>query len=496
MPKVRTSSGRDSEFSPEVLRKWVDSELRVSSVRSEAIVDAVATEIAERESLSSAELLEITARHAMGLEWSPDDLARLSLQGMVAAEGLSNPAFIEAASRSSSDFVSPPLRRFVDCLGRRLGEGWEFQSPAGWSKSVDADDDDAPRIVGVAAGRVECCKAEVGILPPHRRERGLKIPLHLSFTDRDSGDDSSGLDRVSVTNIGKVDGQLSAPLIGSERWRVDGDARTRTKTGSASHVFEICIPCSMVDERRRTFFMVRARDRAGNESLQVVSVVVPQSALDECCNGGGNGDEHGSGNGGGLQPPGGGAPPGIAPGACPCYVKLFQIPVGGDSASSTLGVLGGIFVKNPYNRTFYHSALEVQLVENNECVRYVIELQNYVEGAEAQQAVGQVLSGGFGSFVNALVGRVYGIRKWKNGQIEDIDTAAPNPRLVTDDCRAVERVLSLVTQIPTHDYGLDWTSNSVISWLLERAGLDPNTLPPPPGGIRPGWEEGAAAAHN
>ncbi|MEM9073776.1 MAG: hypothetical protein AAGE52_35120 [Myxococcota bacterium] len=495
MPKIRTSSGRESEFSAEILRKWVASELRVSEVRTEAIVEAVAMEIAERESLSSAELLEITAQHSLALEWSPDDLARLPLQGLAAAEGLSTASFLAAVSRGSRDFVSPVLRPYVDCIGKKLDKSWKFQAPAGWAKTVDGDDDDAPRVVGVGAGVVECCDAEVGIVPPRRQVRGLKIPLHLSFTDRDSGEDSSGVVRVSVTSIVKVGDEVTGPLIGPERWRVNDAARTRTKTGSASHTFEICVPCTVLDDRRRAFFGVKSRDGAGNQSLQVVSVVVPQAVVDQCCGGGGGGNNNQGGNGGGQQPPGGGAPGG-APGACPCYVKLFHIPVGGDSASSILGVMGSLFVKNPYNRTFYHSALEVQRVENGECVRYVIELQNYVEGAQAQQDVGQVLSGGFGPFVSAFAGRIYGIRKWKNGEIEDIDTAAPNPRVVTDDCNAVDRVLALVTQIPTHDYGTDWTSNSVISWLLERAGLNPNTLPPPPGGIRPGWEEGAAAANN
>ncbi|MEM9075263.1 MAG: hypothetical protein AAGE52_42595, partial [Myxococcota bacterium] len=75
-------------------------------VRTDAIVEAVATEIAERESLSSAELLEITAQHSLALEWSPDDLARLPLQGLAAAEGLSTASCGAAGSRGARVLVA------------------------------------------------------------------------------------------------------------------------------------------------------------------------------------------------------------------------------------------------------------------------------------------------------------------------------------------------------------------------------------------------------
>jgi hypothetical protein len=39
-----------------------------------------------------------------------------------------------------------------------------------------------------------------------------------------------------------------------------------------------------------------------------------------------------------------------------------------------------------------------------------------------------------------------------------------------------------------------WNSNSVISWLLARAGLDMDGIEPPDGGRAPGWAAGLAAA--
>jgi hypothetical protein len=55
--------------------------------------------------------------------------------------------------------------------------------------------------------------------------------------------------------------------------------------------------------------------------------------------------------------------------------------------------------------------------------------------------------------------------------------------------------------VPTPVWGRDelrtgdmWNSNSVISWLITRSGLDPEEVPLPPGGRAPGWDAGMAAA--
>jgi hypothetical protein len=39
-----------------------------------------------------------------------------------------------------------------------------------------------------------------------------------------------------------------------------------------------------------------------------------------------------------------------------------------------------------------------------------------------------------------------------------------------------------------------WNSNSVISWLIERAGLDAASIGPPAGGRAPGWHAGLTVA--
>jgi hypothetical protein len=39
-----------------------------------------------------------------------------------------------------------------------------------------------------------------------------------------------------------------------------------------------------------------------------------------------------------------------------------------------------------------------------------------------------------------------------------------------------------------------WNSNSFISWLLERSGLDAESIRPPAGGRAPGWHAGLVIA--
>jgi hypothetical protein len=44
------------------------------------------------------------------------------------------------------------------------------------------------------------------------------------------------------------------------------------------------------------------------------------------------------------------------------------------------------------------------------------------------------------------------------------------------------------------DAGEMWNSNSVISWLLRRGGIDTTVVGPPPRGRAPGWSAGLVVA--
>jgi hypothetical protein len=144
----------------------------------------------------------------------------------------------------------------------------------------------------------------------------------------------------------------------------------------------------------------------------------------------------------------------------------------------------------------YHSALQVSTPRG----RYVIEQAPVVDrdgwrrGVVAGGAVGMRAAGRLRVFR-------YEIRCWRNGEIPDVRAAVGSPVRLTDDDDAAQRVLDLLPSIPTPVWGRDelrtgemWNSNSVISWVLTRAGVDIAEVAPPPGGRAPGWHAGAVIA--
>ena len=95
----------------------------------------------------------------------------------------------------------------------------------------------------------------------------------------------------------------------------------------------------------------------------------------------------------------------------------------------------------------------------------------------------------------------YEIRRWRDGVIADIDEAVASPQRLTDDVDVAERLLELVGDVPTYVWGRDelgagemWNSNSLISWLIVRSGLDMGKIEPPFGGRAPGWDAGIVTA--
>jgi hypothetical protein len=95
----------------------------------------------------------------------------------------------------------------------------------------------------------------------------------------------------------------------------------------------------------------------------------------------------------------------------------------------------------------------------------------------------------------------YELRCWHNGVIPDIGEAVDSPRHLSDDPAQTQALLSLVSAVPTPVWGRDelhagemWNSNSFVSWLLVRAGIDVAAIEPPAGGRAPGWTAGAVVA--
>jgi hypothetical protein len=143
----------------------------------------------------------------------------------------------------------------------------------------------------------------------------------------------------------------------------------------------------------------------------------------------------------------------------------------------------------------YHSALEVLLPEG----RFVIEQapawsDRAERGVVAEGAVGARAFGRFTLFR-------YEVRLWREGVIPDVAEAVDSPQRLSDDAECAQTLLELVPLVPTAVWGRDeldagemWNSNSIISWLLARSGLDVESIRPPTGGRAPGWQAGIVVA--
>lgn len=181
-------------------------------------------------------------------------------------------------------------------------------------------------------------------------------------------------------------------------------------------------------------------------------------------------------------------------------VDLYWLPLGAGGHSVRLN--GRVFEAVVARRErrprcdLYHSGLEVRAPEG----RFVIEQapvrdHNGAErGVVAEGAVGSRRAGRFRIFR-------YEVRRWRDGVIPDIGEAVDSPRHLTDDPLLAQRILDLVPDVPTLVWGRDecrtgemWNSNSLISWLIARSGLDVESLRPPPGGRAPGWRAGIIVA--
>jgi hypothetical protein len=136
----------------------------------------------------------------------------------------------------------------------------------------------------------------------------------------------------------------------------------------------------------------------------------------------------------------------------------------------------------------YHSALEVFVPEG----RFVIEQtpawgQSGERGVVAEGPVGTRAAGRFRLFR-------YEVRCWRDGVISDVSEAVESPFRLSHDADRAGRLLGLVPEVPTPVWGRDelrtgemWNSNSLISWLIARSGLEVAAIQPPPRGRAPGW---------
>jgi hypothetical protein len=181
-------------------------------------------------------------------------------------------------------------------------------------------------------------------------------------------------------------------------------------------------------------------------------------------------------------------------------IDLYWLPLGAGGHSVRLnGLVFEALAARLQHRgrgDLYHSALEVCVPEG----RFVIEMApirpgNGAErGVVAEGPVGVRAAGRFRLFR-------YEIRRWRDGDIPDIAEAVESPRRLSDDLGHARRLLELVPQVPAPVWGRDelragemWNSNSLISWLTTRSGLDAASIPLPRRGRAPGWRAGLVIA--
>lgn len=180
-------------------------------------------------------------------------------------------------------------------------------------------------------------------------------------------------------------------------------------------------------------------------------------------------------------------------------IDLYWLPLGAGGHSVRLnGKVFELFAARAERRDrcdLYHSALQVYVPEG----RFVIEQapawgEGSRRGVVAEGAVGVRALGRFRLFR-------YEIRSWREGVIPDIAEAVQSPVRLSDEPDRSRRLLELAPQVPTPVWGRDelgagemWNSNSTVSWLLARSGLDVESIQLPHRGRAPGWNAGITIA--
>lgn len=187
----------------------------------------------------------------------------------------------------------------------------------------------------------------------------------------------------------------------------------------------------------------------------------------------------------------------------PPSVDLYWLPLG--AGGHFVAINGCIYESIVARRDhrdrldIYHTALVVSVLEG----RFVIEnawpipdARTSGRGVVVQGPVGAPILGHFRAFR-------YEVRCWRDGTIADIDAAVASPQLLSDDDHLAHALLELIPSIPVLTWGRKpygcvemWNSNSVISWLLTRVGVDMDRIEPPPRGRAPGWATGVALAND
>ena len=182
-------------------------------------------------------------------------------------------------------------------------------------------------------------------------------------------------------------------------------------------------------------------------------------------------------------------------------VDLYWIPLGAGAGGALVRWSGHVYeavaarVANRSPSDLYHSAMIVGVDGRRTAIEMApVWVTRGERGVVAEGSVGAQLLGRSRLFR-------YEVRRWTGGSIPDIAAAVGGPVTMSTRREVALRVLESVPDFPTLVWGRDelrtgdmWNSNSLVSWLLVRAGVDLNGVGPPPGGRAPGWDAGVIAA--
>jgi hypothetical protein len=145
-------------------------------------------------------------------------------------------------------------------------------------------------------------------------------------------------------------------------------------------------------------------------------------------------------------------------------------------------------------RALFHSALKTHVNSVTSTIEMApVWVQRGIRGVVTEGPVGARSLGRSRLFR-------YEVRCWPGGSIPDASATLGGRVRVASSMEQARRTVDLVPQFPTYTWGRDelhtgdmWNSNTLVSWLLVRAGIDMTEIGPPSGGRAPGWAAGVIA---